>query len=123
MRPPHNQIRIRWIAPRNEAISYIRTSSDWLHPTAVIDLYSRKTVGWAMASAMPAQLVCAAFGNGDLQPLAAKRVDRGRTAPHFLTFINCPRALENILAPNPSAALRSALHGAGRPVAVEQMPG
>jgi putative transposase len=42
-------------------ITYIRTRSGWLYLAAVMDLYSRKIVGWAMASAMPAQLVCAAL--------------------------------------------------------------
>jgi putative transposase len=42
-------------------ITYIRTRGGWLYLAAVMDLYSRKIVGWAMASAMPAQLVCAAL--------------------------------------------------------------
>jgi putative transposase len=42
-------------------ITYIRTRSGWLYLAAVMDLYSRKIVGWAMASAMPAQLVCVAL--------------------------------------------------------------
>ena len=42
-------------------ITYIRTRSGWLYLAAVLDLHSRKIVGWAMASAMPAALVCAAL--------------------------------------------------------------
>ena len=42
-------------------ITYIRTRSGWLYLAAVLDLYSRKMVGWAMSPAMPAQLVCAAL--------------------------------------------------------------
>jgi len=42
-------------------ITYIRTRSGWLYLAAVMDLYSRKIVGWAMASAMPAELVCEAL--------------------------------------------------------------
>lgn len=42
-------------------ITYIRTRSGWLYLAAVLDLYSRKIVGWAMAPEMPAQLVCAAL--------------------------------------------------------------
>ena len=42
-------------------ITYVRTRSGWLYLAAVMDLYSRKIVGWAMASSMPAQLVCDAL--------------------------------------------------------------
>ena len=42
-------------------ITYIRTRSGWLYLAAVLDLHSRKIVGWAMAKAMPAALVCAAL--------------------------------------------------------------
>jgi putative transposase len=46
-----------WVAD----ITYIRTRSGWLYLAAVLDLHSRKVVGWAMASAMPASLVCTAL--------------------------------------------------------------
>ena len=46
-----------WVAD----ITYIRTKSGWLYLAAVLDLHSRKIVGWAMANAMPAGLVCAAL--------------------------------------------------------------
>ena len=46
-----------WVAD----ITYIRTRSGWLYLAAVLDLHSRKIVGWAMADAMPAGLVCAAL--------------------------------------------------------------
>ena len=46
-----------WVAD----ITYIRTRSGWLYLAAVLDLHSRKIVGWAMANAMPAGLVCAAL--------------------------------------------------------------
>jgi putative transposase len=42
-------------------ITYVRTRSGWLYLAAVQDLHSRKIVGWAMAPAMPAALVCAAL--------------------------------------------------------------
>lgn len=42
-------------------LTYIRTRSGWLYLAAVMDLYSRKIVGWAMAPSMPAQLVCDAL--------------------------------------------------------------
>jgi transposase InsO family protein len=46
-----------WVAD----ITYIRTDRGWLYVAAVLDLYSRKLVGWAMAPNMPAELVCTAL--------------------------------------------------------------
>ena len=46
-----------WVAD----ITYIRTRSGWLYLAAVMDLYSRKIIGWAMAPSMPAELVCSAL--------------------------------------------------------------
>jgi transposase InsO family protein len=46
-----------WVAD----ITYIRTRSGWLYLAAVLDLYSRKIVGWAMAPHMEATLVCSAL--------------------------------------------------------------
>ena len=46
-----------WVAD----ITYIRTRAGWLYLAAVLDLYSRKIVGWAMAPSMPASLVCTAL--------------------------------------------------------------
>ena len=42
-------------------ITYLRTRSGWLYLAAVMDLFSRKIVGWAMAPTMPAELVCSAL--------------------------------------------------------------
>ena len=42
-------------------ITYVRTRSSWLYLAAVMDLFSRKIVGWAMAPTMPAELVCSAL--------------------------------------------------------------
>lgn len=46
-----------WVAD----ITYIRTTRGWLYLAAVMDLYSRKIVGWATAASMPAELVCSAL--------------------------------------------------------------
>ena len=46
-----------WVAD----ITYIRTQTGWLYLAAVLDLYSRKIVGWSMAPNMPASLVCTAL--------------------------------------------------------------
>ena len=38
-------------------ITYIRTAEGWLYLAIVLDLYSRKIVGWSMARRMPVELV------------------------------------------------------------------
>lgn len=48
---------VSWVAD----ITYIRTRSGWLYLAAVMDLYSRKIIGWAMAPNMPAELVSSAL--------------------------------------------------------------
>jgi len=47
----------RWAAD----ITYISTQEGWLYLAVVIDLCSRKVVGWSMSSRMKAQLVCDAL--------------------------------------------------------------
>ena len=42
-------------------ITYIWASEGWLYLAIVIDLYSRKVVGWGMGSKMKALLVCVAL--------------------------------------------------------------
>ena len=42
-------------------ITYACKRSSWFYLAAVLDLHSRKIVDWAMASAMPTALVCAAL--------------------------------------------------------------
>jgi len=42
-------------------ITYIWTSEGWLYLAVVIDLYSRRVVGWSMGSRMKAKLVCDAL--------------------------------------------------------------
>ena len=39
-------------------ITYIRTRSGWLYLAVVMDLCSRRVIGWAMESHMRAELVC-----------------------------------------------------------------
>lgn len=45
-------------------ITYIRTGEGWLYLATVIDLYSRKIVGWSMSNNMKAELVNNALYNG-----------------------------------------------------------
>lgn len=42
-------------------ITYIWTQEGWLYLAVVIDLFSRKVVGWSMGARMKAQLVCDAL--------------------------------------------------------------
>jgi len=42
-------------------ITYVPTREGWLYLAAVLDLGSRRIVGWAMARSMPAALVCRAL--------------------------------------------------------------
>jgi transposase InsO family protein len=42
-------------------ITYLWTQEGWLYLATVIDLYSRRVVGWSMSSRMTAQLVCDAL--------------------------------------------------------------
>jgi transposase InsO family protein len=42
-------------------ISYVWTQEGWLYLAVVVDLYSRRVVGWSMSSRMTAQLVCDAL--------------------------------------------------------------
>ncbi|MBD8203285.1 IS3 family transposase [Pseudomonas viridiflava] len=46
-----------WVAD----ITYIRTRGGWVYLAAVMDLFSRKIVGWAMATHMRAELVTSAM--------------------------------------------------------------
>jgi putative transposase len=43
----------KWVAD----FTYIRTAEGWLYVAAVIDLFSRRVVGWSMSATMTAQLV------------------------------------------------------------------
>lgn len=62
-------------------ITYIRTRTGWLYLAVVMDLFSRKIIGWAMDSAMPSELVCRALtmAAGQRQPTAGVMMhsDRG----------------------------------------------
>ena len=53
-------------------ITYIRTASGWLYLAVVMDLFSRKIIGWATSS-MPADLVCHALS----MAIAHRQPDKG----------------------------------------------
>jgi putative transposase len=48
-------------------ITYIRTESEWLYLAAVMDLFSRKIVGWAFSTSIDGALVCDALRMALLQ--------------------------------------------------------
>lgn len=54
-------------------LTYVRTGQGWLYVCAVIDLYSRKIVGWSASSRMTTDLVSAAY----LRAIRARRPGKG----------------------------------------------
>lgn len=52
-----NQPDRAWVSD----ITYIRTDAGWLYLAVVLDLYSRRVVGWSMAPTMPTALVVSAL--------------------------------------------------------------
>jgi transposase InsO family protein len=49
----------KWVAD----VTYIPAQHGWLYLAVVIDLFSRKVVGWAMAARFDSRLVCAALND------------------------------------------------------------
>ena len=47
----------KWVSD----ITYIQTTEGWLYLAMIIDLFSRKVVGWSMSEMIDAQLVCDAL--------------------------------------------------------------
>ena len=56
-------------------ITYIWTWEGWAYLATVIDLASRRVVGWALADHMRAELVCDALRMAIVAPPAARRGD------------------------------------------------
>jgi putative transposase len=48
---------LKWVGD----ITYLHTDEGWLYLATVMDLYSRKVVGWAMSDRMKAELACDAL--------------------------------------------------------------
>ena len=63
-------------------VTYVATRQGWAYLTGVLDLYSRKLVGWAVDDTMPAALVARAFERAAVQrrpgPGLIHHSDRGR---------------------------------------------
>jgi putative transposase len=62
----------RWIAD----FTYVWTAEGWLYVAAVIDLFSRRVVGWSMGAAMTAQLVTDALVKGERFSRKSKKLRR-----------------------------------------------
>jgi len=58
-----------WVAD----VTYVPTCKGWLFLALVVDLYSRRVVGWSMSSTLDADLVCAALR----QAIALRQPPRG----------------------------------------------
>jgi transposase InsO family protein len=58
-------------------ITYIATAEGWLYLAVILDLFSRRVVGWATSSTIDAQLVCSA-----LRQAAATRWPSGGLVHH-----------------------------------------
>jgi putative transposase len=52
-----NKPNQKWVSD----ITYVQTTEGWLYLAMIIDLYSRKVVGWSMSETIDAQLVCDAL--------------------------------------------------------------
>ncbi len=50
-------------------ITFIRTEEGWLYASVLLDLYSRKVVGWAMSDHIDTQLVTEALEMAVGRPL------------------------------------------------------
>ena len=54
-----------WAAAVNQKwvsdITYVATAEGWLYLCVIVDLYSRRVVGWSMGTSLAAELVTAAF--------------------------------------------------------------
>ena len=86
-------------------ITYIRTWEGWLYLATVIDLASRRVVGWAMADHMRAELVCdalrMAIENRRPAPGAMFHSDRGTqyTSSEFTGLLADHKVIQSLSRP------------------------
>jgi transposase InsO family protein len=86
-------------------ITYIRTWEGWLYLATVIDLASRRVVGWAMADHMRAELVCdalrMAIENRRPAPGAMFHSDRGTqyTSTEFTVLLADHEMIQSLSRP------------------------
>jgi putative transposase len=83
-------------------ITYIWTQEGWLYLAVVIDLFSRKVVGWSMSSRMKASLVCDALNMALWQRKAGPglivHTDRGSqyTSKHYRGLLKAHRCVSSM---------------------------
>jgi putative transposase len=92
----------RWVGD----ITYLWTEQGWVYLAVVLDLYSRKIVGWAMDERMKAQLVC------DAQTMA---LWRRRASPGLIMHTDrgsqyCSKRYQRLLE---ARGLRCSMSGKG----------
>lgn len=86
-------------------ITYIRTWEGWAYLATVIDLSSRRVVGWALADHMRAELVCdalqGAIGLRRPEPKAIMHTDRGTqyTSSEFTDLLAANDMLQSLSRP------------------------
>lgn len=102
----------KWVAD----ISYISTQEGWLYLAVVLDLYSRKVVGWSMASHMKAELVSDALQMAIARRLPSEDLlhhsDRGSqyTSDHYITLLkrhHIKLSMSRAGSPHDNAAMES----------------
>ena len=55
---PPNLLERNFTASKpNRCFTYIPTNEDWLYLATMIDLYSRKIIGWSMNNSLKAELI------------------------------------------------------------------
>ena len=89
-------------------ITYIWTWEGWLYLATVIDLASRRVVGWAMADHMRAELVCdalrMALGARRPGPVRSSTLTGGRSTRAPSSPICWPSTRWSSLCPDPASA-------------------
>ena len=96
--PPPQTVDRVWVSD----ITYVFTTQGWLYLAAVIDLYSRKIVGWATANHLKTSLVATALKNAgsarDPQPGLLHHSDRGcqYASTHYRSLLSTLKALPSM---------------------------
>ncbi len=75
-------------------ITYIRTEEGWLYLAVIIDLYSRRVIGWATSKRMKRDLVCQAL----LRAIALRKPPKGVIHHTDRGSQYCSHDYQNILA-------------------------
>ena len=100
------QVNQAWVAD----ITYIATGEGWLYLACVMDLASRRIVGWSMSERMKAELVCQALKSAYWRRKPAAGLimhsDRGSPARTQLVVATPLRCAERSTSLNASAGVR-----------------